>query len=244
MSVTGGIMAGIGAAGSLASGFTQAGAAGDARRLEAEKEKQALDWQNNEWDKQQQNQDPFLQSGQSAVLRLSDLLSKPGSGLLSPYGDKFTAPTLAEAEQDPGYQFQLQQGQQAIQNSAAAKGQLLDPNTQRALLDFGQQSARTDYGNVYNRALQTYGTNYDVWHQNQQDVYSRLLGLTNVGAHSADSLGQEGQGAANNISNILLTSGRQQGEDIMGGATATASGYAGAANALNTGILTSQYYNM
>lgn len=244
MSVTGGIMAGVSAAGSLASGFTQAGSADDARRLMAQKEKQATDWQNNEWSKQQENQNPFLQSGQSAVLRLSDLLSKPGSGLLSPYGEKFSAPTLAQAENDPGYQFQLQQGQQAIQNSAAARGQLLDPNTQRALLDFGQNSARTDYGNVYNRALQTYGTNYDVWHQGQQDQYGRLLGLTNVGAHSADSLGQEGQAAANNMSGILLGSAQHQGQDMMAAGTAMASGYAGAANGINNGIMTSQYYNM
>lgn len=242
MSVTGGIMAGVGAAGSLISGHTQAEGANKAEQIAQQNQNKALNFQNEEWDKQQQNQQPFLDAGQGAVLNLSQLLSKPGSGLLSPYGQTFKAPTLEEAENAPGYQFQRDQGLQALQNSAAARGELLDPNTQRALIGYGEGAAQSDYNNVYSQALQTFGTNYDVWHQGQQDAYGRLMGLTGVGQTSAGQLGQEGGNAALNTANILGTGAKQQGDAAQAAASATASGYAGATNSIVNGLSNYQQY--
>lgn len=84
------------------------------------------------------------------------------------YGD-FRAPTQAEAQNDPGYQFALQQGLGALQGSAAARGLTRTGGTLKALMDYGQNAAAQQYGNVYNRAAQTYGMN----RSNAAETYAR-----------------------------------------------------------------------
>ena len=71
----------------------------------------------------------------------------------------FAAPTAADMGQDPGYQFRLSEGQRALENANAAKGISRGGATLRGLLDYGQQAASQEYGNVYNRNLNTYNTN-------------------------------------------------------------------------------------
>lgn len=67
--------------------------------------------------------------------RLADLLSNPNS-----------------FQQDPGYQFRLQQGEDAIMRSAAARGGRMGGDTLKALLEHGQGLASQEFGNAYNRA--------------------------------------------------------------------------------------------
>lgn len=75
-------------------------------------------------------------------------------------GGPFTAPSLEDAQNSPGYQFALQQGLQGIQRSAAARGTLLTGGTLKALQQYGTGLADQTYGNVFNRALQTNTTNF------------------------------------------------------------------------------------
>lgn len=91
----------------------------------------------------------------------------PGGGLINPFTEAapnyiapptFAAPTSAQAlAEDPSYQFRFGQGQQALENSAAAGGTLLSGNTLKGLINYGQNAASQEYGNAYNRALETYG---------------------------------------------------------------------------------------
>ena len=71
----------------------------------------------------------------------------------------FQAPTGVNMSNDPGYAFRLQQGENALQNSAAAKGVLNTGGSLEAALNYGQDYASQEYGNVYNRALQSYNAN-------------------------------------------------------------------------------------
>ena len=73
--------------------------------------------------------------------------------------DPFTAPSVDQALNDPGYKFRMQQGQDALQNWAAAKGTLNDSGTAKALIDYGQGAASQEYGNVWDRAYNAYNTN-------------------------------------------------------------------------------------
>ena len=52
---------------------------------------------------------------------------------------------LAELQATPGYQFQLQQGQKALGQSAAARGGMLSGAQQQASQRFGQQQAATGF---------------------------------------------------------------------------------------------------
>lgn len=243
MSVTGGIMAGVGLAGSVASGAmgmegadAQASAAEQAQELQAQEQEQALQFQEQEFNTQQANEAPFLKAGQGAVSQLSDLLSTPGQGLLTPWNQTFQAPTLEQAEQAPGYQFQLQQGEQALQNSASAQGELLDPNAARAEAGYAENLAQNDYQNVYNNAFTQYQTAYNTFQQNQANQFNRLAALSGVGQTATQQLGTEGQQAASNVGNIMLTGGEQQGQDIQNAAAATASGYTSLGNSINSGV--------
>ena len=143
----------------------------------------------------------------------------------------FQAPTGATEQNDPGYQFRLQQGQTALENSAAARGGALSGDAGRALTQYGQDYASNEYQNVYNRALQQYQQSYNIFQNNQANKFNRYATLAGLGQTSAGQLGQFGQAAANNVGNINLTSGAQIGQQYNNAAAATASGYVGAANA-------------
>lgn len=58
---------------------------------------------------------------------------------------------------DPGMQFRLQQGQQAIERSAAARGGLVSGRTLQDVNRFAQGVASDEFGNAFNRALATAG---------------------------------------------------------------------------------------
>lgn len=73
----------------------------------------------------------------------------------------FTSPTFDEAANDPGYKFVLDQGTKNLQNWAAARGTLNDSSTAKALIDYGQNAATTQYGNVWDRAFNTYRSNVE-----------------------------------------------------------------------------------
>lgn len=237
------IAAGVGVAGSVGGAAlsshaagqaagTQANAADYAAQLQSQEAQNALNFQQTEFNTQQANEAPWLQAGKSGLTQLQGLLNTGSGGLLSSYpGGSFQSPSLQQAENEPGYQFALQQGEGALQNSAAAKGNLLSANNMEALNNYANQYGEQNYQNVYNRTLQNYNTNYNTWANQQNNEFNRLAAISGVGQTAANTLGQEGQAAAQNEGNISLTTGAQQGQDIQNAAAATASGYVGGANA-------------
>jgi hypothetical protein len=72
----------------------------------------------------------------------------------------FVAPSAADALNDQGYQFRLQQGRDTLEHGAAQRGILNTGMTLKDILDYGQNAASQEYGNVYNRAANTYGLNF------------------------------------------------------------------------------------
>ena len=87
----------------------------------------------------------------------------PGQGTFggapSFYFGEFKAPTMEEAMNDPGYQMALKEGLKGMQQSQAAQGLLRTGGSLKDLMNYGQGMAAQQYGNVYNRAANTYGTN-------------------------------------------------------------------------------------
>jgi hypothetical protein len=162
------------------------------------------------------------------------------------WNQTFQAPTGVTEANDPGYQFRLQQGAKALNLGAAASGNLLTGGTANALQQYGQNFGSNEYQNVYNRALEGYGTNFNTFEANQANQYNRLASVAGVG-----------QTAANTINNGLANSGQQVGSTLSNAATqigqqgnnaaaAMASGYVGSANAYggalnNLGNQASQY---
>lgn len=71
--------------------------------------------------------------------------------------DPFSAPSLADAQNEPGYAFAMDQGRKALENSAAARGILRTGGTLKDLFSWGNQFGEQNYANVYNRAANTWG---------------------------------------------------------------------------------------
>lgn len=180
------------------------------------------------------NGNVIASQGGGAGVPLSSLVN-PSLGaagsLMQPWTKQFVAPTNVTEQNDPGYQFRLQQGQQAIERSAAARGGLLSGGTAKAQQRYGQDYASNEYGNVYNRAFNDYANQYNVFQNNQTNQYNRLASMSGVGQTAANQLNMLGQNYANNSSNILMNSAAQQGQQANNAAAARASGYIGGANA-------------
>ena len=121
---------------------------------------------------------------------------------------------MAQFQADPGYAFRFNQGQKALERSAAARGGLISGNTGGALQQFGQGLASQEYQNAFNR------------YQTERSArLNPLQSLAGVGQTSVNQLGAAGQNYASGM-----------GEALGAGAQARASGYMGAANAIGGGV--------
>lgn len=172
---------------------------------------------------------PYIGTGQNAFSTLGSLMQQGagGQGPLASYTGSFKAPTAAEAEATPGYQFQLQQGELALQNSAAARGGLLSTGTGKSLEQYGQNLASTNYQQTFNNAMQAYQQQYAEFQNNQSNLYNRLLGVgqtglnatqTSVGAalQGAGLYGQQGLNAASLQAGYTANAGGAQAVGLAG----------------------------
>lgn len=180
----------LGAASSRSAAKTQANAAG-----------QAADLQREQFDRQMELQAPWRQAGERALNKLE------AASEYTPFG-------MAQFQADPGYGFRFDQGQKALERSAAARGGLISGNTGGALQRFGQDMASQEYQNAFNR-----------YQAERQARLGPLQSLAGVGQTSINALGQAGQNYASGM-----------GEAIGAGGQARASGYMGAANAIGGGV--------
>jgi hypothetical protein len=222
-----------GSVGASKAAGAQAKAANYAATLQKQEADAALAFQKQQYADQQKNLAPWLQAGTQAVNTLSGMVE--GGGFPA-WNEQFQAPTNVTEQNDPGYQFRLNEGMKALQNSAAARGNLLSGGTAKAITQYGQDYASNEYSNVYNRAYNEYATRYNQFEQNQANQFNRLSTLAGGGQVAANTLGQLGQSAAGNVANINLGLGQQLGQDAMNAGTARASGYAGITNAITGGL--------
>ena len=79
----------------------------------------------------------------------------------------FTGPTAEQLTADPGYQFRLRQGQEALERSGAARGVTNTGGTLKDILDYGQNAASQEYQNVFGRQRDI----YDLNERNRFDAY-------------------------------------------------------------------------
>jgi hypothetical protein len=105
-------------------------------------------------------------------------MGQPQVGGIGGVPAPFEQPSMADFNAIPGLQARYQMGLQGLERGAAAKGSLLSGGTQKALARYGQDYASGEYQNLFNRALQTYGTN--VYSQSELP-YNRYNDLANRG---------------------------------------------------------------
>jgi hypothetical protein len=158
-------------------------------------------------------QQPYIQAGQEGLKRMmsGDFNTQlPGEAQMP--GEYVPGQFNYNQYQDPGTRYRMQQGQQAVNTSAAMGGQGLSGATLKAVAKFGQNLGSQEYGAAYgrfnqdqNRGLQAYQTNLgranDIWGQSK-DMYTMGNQQQTQRYGRATDLGQMGQTASNNMSNM------------------------------------------
>jgi hypothetical protein len=149
----------------------------------------------------------------------------------SAWTQQFTAPTAAQAAATPGYQFALQQGENAITDNASALGTTGSGATGAALDQYANNMASTNYQQVYNNALQQYDQNYNIFSNNQANQWNRLASTAGIGQTSAGQLTSAGGNFGNTSSTALMNAGNSINNSLNNEGAALGSGYVGSANA-------------
>ena len=173
----------IGAA--IIGGLASASAAKSAAKSQTRAANNQLAVQKQMYDQQRTDLAPYRDTGLNALAGVNYEL-----GLAPKPAD------YAGFQATPGYQFALDQGQKALDRTAAANGMLYSGNTLKSSMDYNQGMAKQEYGNFFNR----------------------LYGLTNMGQNSAAMTGQAGQNYANQASNAFANIGNAQAAGSIGAA--------------------------
>jgi hypothetical protein len=189
--------------GAIVGSIIQGNAARGAAQTQADAANAATAEQQGMFNIQQANQKPYLNAGYDALNQIQQNMGT--------YNQPFT---MAQFHEDPGYQFMLQQGQQALQNSAAASGHMISSQQMGNASNYAQNMASNEFGNAFNR-YQTQISN----------SYGRLANIAGLGQASVNGINGSAQNAANNISG-----------NIIGAGNASAAGQIGQANAISSGI--------
>lgn len=188
------------AIGSITGANKQAKAAQQAANTQAAASREATQIQKDMYDQTRADLMPYADAGRTALSQLM--------GEMGPDGYFNQTYTGQDIYSDPSYQFRLQQGQDAIQSSAAAKGGLLSGATLKALQGYGQDMASQEYQDAYNR-----------FNADQTNQYNRLSNLVGVGQNAAAQQGNYGAQTAQAVAN-----------NTMAGANAQAAGQIAAGN--------------
>ena len=184
---------------SLISGALSGGGAGAGSDAAVQLAREQLAWLKSIYGDAKGNLSPYMQLGSTAAKDYEQRLP----WLTSPYSmeDYRKSPlytpmvrNLAELQATPGYQFQLQQGLQGVQQGAAARGGLLSGAAGKALNDYAQNQAATGFQNAWQRAQTAYNTAF-TQNLNEKAQISNIYGnAANLGQTAASNLGQIGTG--------------------------------------------------
>ena len=130
-------------------------------------------------------QKPYYASGTAGLNNLTGLLTG------SQYDAQGNKTTLSEQDRaglfqkSPGYQFRLEQAQNALQASQAAKGGLLSGGAMKEMNAYTQGIASDEYGNYINQ----------------------LQDLAGIGQNAANAIGNIETGQGNQIANYTQQAG-------------------------------------
>ena len=145
---------------------------------------------------------PYTSAGANAANKLNSYINNTPSF------------NMADFYNDPGYQFTLQQGQNAVNNSAAAKGGLLSGAAAKGLTSYSTGLANQTYNDAWNRYM-----------QNRQQTFGELSGVAGMG-----------QNATNSVSNAGLSTGSQQAQNTFNALTGAGNAQAQGVYGLTSGL--------
>jgi len=144
-------------------------------------------------------------------------------------GEQFTSGNMANWQEDPSYQYMLDQSEKAIDRAAAAGGRFGGGATARALQENAQNLGSQQYQNIYNRRANEEQERYRRAGGEYLTEANRLQGNQNLFRDIAGI----GQGSANNLTNVYGGLGNQLMQSTQSVAEAQAAAQAAAQGAQN-----------
>lgn len=210
------------AAATVASGYMGAKAAKSAANTQSDAAAYAADVNKEMFDVQNQQLEPYRGAGYQGLNILRSMLpgaytkydeqGKPISGtqtgtdyLTRPFGEEDLKTYL-----DPSMAFRMKYGQEGVNRLANVSGGAIGGNTLRALTDYSQNLASTEYGNAFARKQTDVG-----------NIYNRLASIAGIG-----------QSAQNTTAGLAANTAGTLGNLAVGSANAQAAGTIGATNAI------------
>ena len=200
----------------------QAEAAGKASDAQVAANRETIAFQKEVFEQQREDNAPWREIGEQSLDRLQAGVE---SGEYDP--GRFTF----DFQADPSYAFRKQEGINALDASAAARGRLQSGAQDRAVTRYASNLASQEYGNAFNRGLTRYNTNAN----RKQDQFNRLATLSNVGqvANQADANAR--QTMASNVTQATQASGNALAQGAINKGNARASAYQGIGQSINQG---------
>lgn len=201
--------------GAITGSNSQAKAAKSAANQQYQASKEATQVQKDMYDQTRKDLSPYAQAGTNALKQLMGGMGSNGQFMQEYSGQDIYS--------DPSYQFRLQQGQDAIQSSAAAQGGLLSGATLKALQNYGQESASQEYGNAYNR-----------FNADQTNRYNRLSNLVGLGQNAAAQQGNAGMQTAQAVASNTMAGANAQAAGTIAAGNRTANNFSSLLGATGT----------
>jgi hypothetical protein len=189
-------------------------AADQGSKRQADSANKATEAQQQMFAQTSENLAPWMQQGRVSLDQLGSMTG-PGGQLLKPF-------SLQDFQQSPAYQFNLQQGQQAIDKASAKRGMYYAPSTLQDVSRFSQGLASNEFNTAYGQ-----------YNQNMKNIWDRLYAMSGSGQNAAAQQGAFG-----------TTVGGQIGENMIGAGNAQAAGQIGVANALAGGANSFANYSL
>jgi hypothetical protein len=152
----------------------------------------ATDEQRRQFDLTREDWRPYRETGYQALADLAGLRNYDPT------------PDAASVMQEPGYQFGLQQGRNALEGSAAAGGGLYSGQALKELMQFGTDYGTTKFNDAFNRREASFGNRWN-----------RLAGLAGIGQAANQQTTAAGQNYANNVGSIAMGNANAQGAARM-----------------------------
>ncbi len=192
--------------GALIGGIASVIGSENAADTQEEAAQNAQDWQERVYWQNRKDLAPWREQGGEALNTLTGML-KAGPG---------------EYEKSPYYNFLMGQGTQALERGAAARGNQLSGAENKALTQFGQGLASTDYDTWLNNWYKSL-TPYQSLAGLGQTTATQGAGLANQSANAIGQYGLAGGearaagqlGVANTIGNYAQWGGQQAGNYLM-----------------------------
>lgn len=195
--------AAIAAGGAIIGGAESASGASKAANAQRDAAQTASNTQLGMYDQTRTDQAPWRQAGGEALNSLEGYYGLPGAnGKVDPNAGAADNKLIQSL---PGYQFNFQQGNQAVQRNLAASGLLDSGAAQKALTQYGQGYATNASGQYLNG----------------------LQSLAGLGQTSAANTGAAGANAANQIGSNQIYAGNAQASGYASQSNAINAGLSG-----------------